>query len=104
VSTVGYGDITPTTHRPLFACFFLVAVVLFAYVLAESVALVSDVHRYQRLDAFFAKGITPQILDAMDLFQDGQARSAPLPCIPMHASATPGRHSCSHAWRSAPRA
>ena len=72
ISTVGYGDIVPSHHRVAFACFFLVTVVVFAYLLGESVALVTETKRYHRMDEFFGKGMTPEILDAMDIFRDGQ--------------------------------
>ena len=32
----------------------------------------TQVRRYRRLDAFFARGLTPEILDSMDSFRDGQ--------------------------------
>lgn len=72
ISTVGYGDIVPSHHRIYFALFFLVTVVLFAFLLGESVALLTETKRYTRMDKFFAKGLTPEILDAMDIFRDGQ--------------------------------
>ena len=75
ISTVGYGDIVPSQHKVAFACFFLVTVVLFAYLLGESVALVTEIKRYRRMDEFFSKGLPPEILDAMDIFRDGQVRS-----------------------------
>lgn len=77
ISTVGYGDIVPSNHRIMFACFFLVTVTLFAYLLGESVALLTESKRYNRMDEFFAKGLTPEILRAMDIFQDGQVRVFP---------------------------
>eukprot|EP00892_Ulva_mutabilis_P004637 jgi/Ulvmu1/2545/UM139_0013.1 len=72
ISTVGFGDIVPHTYRPAFALFFLVSVVLFAYVLGESVALVTEVGKYRRLEEFFAGGLSPKMLDDMDTFRDGQ--------------------------------
>lgn len=72
IATVGYGDVVPKEHRAEFACIFLLSVVLFAYLLGESVGLLADVHRYRRLDAFFARGLTPEIIDSMDAFRDGR--------------------------------
>jgi hypothetical protein len=77
VSTVGFGDIVPSHQRVTFACFFLVAVVLFAYLLGESVSLITQIKRYRDLDKFFSKGLTPEILDAMDTIRDGQVRPPP---------------------------
>jgi Ion channel len=74
IATVGYGDVVPHEHRAIFAATFLVSVVLFAFLLGESVALLSEIHNYRRLDAFFARGLTPEILDSMDAFRDGQVR------------------------------
>ena len=74
ISTVGYGDIVPHSFRPAFAVFFLVAVVLFTYVLGESVALITEIGKYRRLENLFAEGLSPQILDRMDHFRDGQVR------------------------------
>ena len=81
---MGYGDIVPSHHRVAFACFFLVTVVVFAYLLGESVALVTETKRYHRMDEFFGKGMTPEILDAMDIFRDGQV----LPCL-LYTSPSP---------------
>lgn len=74
ISTVGYGDIVPSHHKPLFACFFLVTVVLFAYLLGESVALVTKTRHFKRMDEFFSRGLTPEILNSMDIFGDGQVQ------------------------------
>jgi hypothetical protein len=75
IATVGYGDVVPHRNRAIFAATFLVSVILFAFVLGESVALLSEVHNYRRLDAFFERGLTPEILDSMDSFRDGQVRA-----------------------------
>jgi hypothetical protein len=76
ISTVGYGDIAPTKYRPLFACFFLVAVVLFAFLLGESIALVTELGNYRRLSALFENGLGPEALDKMDNYQgDGRVCS-----------------------------
>lgn len=45
IATVGYGDVVPTYHRALFAALFLLCVALFAYLLGESVGLLSEVRR-----------------------------------------------------------
>lgn len=75
ISTVGYGDIAPTEYRPLFACFFLVAVVLFASLLGETVALVTELGNYRRLSALFENGLGPEALAKMDSYQgDGRVR------------------------------
>lgn len=75
ISTVGYGDIAPTRYRPLFACFFIVAVVLFAFLLAESIALVTELGNYRRLAALFENGLSREALEKMDNYQsDGQVR------------------------------
>lgn len=73
ISTVGYGDIAPTRFRPLFACFFLVAVVLFAFLLGESIALVTELGNYRKMSALFENGLGPEALAKMDNYQgDGR--------------------------------
>lgn len=70
VSTVGYGDIVPAPRfRPVFALFFLVSVVLFAYILGESLALVADIGRYRHLHKFFRNGLTEEMLEVMDIYE-----------------------------------
>ena len=78
ISTVGYGDIAPTRYRPQFACFFLVAVVLFAFLLGESIALVTELGNYRKMSALFEKGLCPEALAKMDNYQgDGRV------CFPL---------------------
>ena len=74
----------PHSFRPAFAVFFLVAVVVFTYVLGESVALVAEIGKYRRLEGFFAGGLSPEILDSMDAFHDGQVPTAPSPTAPLN--------------------
>eukprot|EP00892_Ulva_mutabilis_P004634 jgi/Ulvmu1/2542/UM139_0010.1 len=76
ISTVGYGDIVPHPRwRPVFAVFFLLSVVLFAYILGESLALVADIGKYRQLHRFFAKGLTQEMLDIMDCYEgDGRVQ------------------------------
>lgn len=85
ISTVGYGDIAPTRFRPLFACFFLVAVVLFAFLLGESIALVTELGNYRRMHALFEDGLGPEALAKMDNYQgDGRVCSSLLNGIPLN--------------------
>jgi hypothetical protein len=77
ISTVGYGDIAPTKLRPVFACFFLVAVVLFAYVLGEVVALVQALDNYRRMALLFREGLQSEAIDRMDSYEvDGKVLPA----------------------------
>lgn len=85
LSTVGYGDIVPHMDKPVFACFFLAAVALFAFILGESVALMQEIGRHRRLEHFFRDGLSQAALEDMDAFHDGQAR-IPRPPAPAAAS------------------
>lgn len=82
ISTVGYGDIVPPPRfRPYFAVFFLLSVVLFAYILGESLALVADIGKYRQLHRFFREGLTQEMLDIMDCYEgDGRVCFARCAC------------------------
>lgn len=91
LSTVGYGDIVPHEDKPLFACFFLAACVIFAFILGETVALLQEVGRHQRLETFFHDGLSRPVLDAMDVLNDGRVRCRLLACIPTETRQQDGR-------------
>jgi hypothetical protein len=71
---VGYGDIVPNNYKAVFATYFLISVITFTYVLGESVAIVVDVLRWQRIMRILSEGVTQPLLDRMDTSHDGQVR------------------------------
>lgn len=57
--------------------YFLVGVLVFTYVLGQIVSITLEVGRFRRLQRFFEKGFTPEMLERMDFVSDGQVRVPP---------------------------
>jgi Ion channel len=92
LSTVGFGDITPKHHHFVFALFFLFSVVLFAYVLGMVVSTVVDLRKFRKLEKFFKKGLTYEMLEQLDSIDgDGSVRD-----IVTFASCSWHLRSCAH--------
>lgn len=71
----------PHENKPVFAVYFLVSVVAFTYSLGESISTIVEVLRWRRLVRLFEAGLTEELLDRMDVFEDNQVCSPEVRCV-----------------------
>jgi hypothetical protein len=71
VPCAGYGDIIPHRAKVFFAVYILMAVLTFTFVLGECIRVAVEIARSRRLAAMFKYGLTEELLDHMDVFEDG---------------------------------
>lgn len=70
----GYGDIVPHHAKVFFAVYILIAVLTFTFVLGECISIVIVIGRSRRLAAMFQHGLTEELLDLMDISENGDVR------------------------------
>lgn len=68
------GDITPHKFKVWYGVYFLVGCVVFTYVLGEIVGIIVEILRWRRLMHVFDGGLSPELIERMDYFHDGQVR------------------------------
>lgn len=72
-TSVGFGDFAPSAaYRPLAGAFLLLAVGGFASAAAQVTRTAAAMERQRQVEAFAARGVSAEMIDAMDATGDGR--------------------------------